>query len=90
MDMVNSIADMSIAMAGNQLMTNVSTAVLDMTMDTYQEQAAHQSPCAEDQQHYGCRRTQQSPFHDTTSVAGTSAVLLVKSSPSMNSCIRVQ
>lgn len=40
MDMVNSIADMSIAMAGNQLMTNVSTAVLDMTMDTYQEQAA--------------------------------------------------
>lgn len=34
MDMVNSIADMSIAMAGNQLMTNVSTAVLDMTMDT--------------------------------------------------------
>ena len=39
MDMVNSIADMSIAMAGNQLMTNVSTAVLDMTMDTYQEAA---------------------------------------------------
>ena len=38
MDMVNSIADMSIAMAGNQLMTNVSTAVLDMTTDTYQGQ----------------------------------------------------
>lgn len=39
MDMVSSIADMSVAMAGNQLMTNVSTAVLDMTMDTYKEQA---------------------------------------------------
>ena len=30
---------MSIAMAGNQLMTNVSTAVLCMTLDTYQEHA---------------------------------------------------
>ena len=51
---------------------------------------AHQSPCAEDQQHYGCRRTQQPPLHDAASVAGTSAVLLARSSPSMNSCIRVQ
>ena len=51
---------------------------------------AHQSPCAEDQQRYGCRRTQQPPFHDMASVAGTSAVLSAKSSPLMNVCIRVQ
>lgn len=38
MDMINSIADMSIEMANNKLMTNVSMAVLDMTLDTYQEQ----------------------------------------------------
>jgi len=38
MDMVESIADLSVAMAQNRLVSNVSTAILDKTMDTWKEQ----------------------------------------------------
>ena len=38
MDMVGSIADLSVAMAQNRLVSNVSTAILDKTMDRWKEQ----------------------------------------------------
>ena len=39
MDMIGSIADYSMMMSQNQLMTNVSTEVLSMTLDSFQSQA---------------------------------------------------
>lgn len=38
MDMVESIANLSVAMSQNRLVSNVSTAILDKTMDTWKEQ----------------------------------------------------
>ena len=40
MDMIGSIADYSVMMSQNQLMTNVSTEVLSMTLDSLQGQAS--------------------------------------------------
>lgn len=40
MDMIGSIADYSMMMSQNQLMTNVSTEVLSMTLDSFQGQAS--------------------------------------------------
>lgn len=40
MDMIGSIADYSMMMSQNQLMTNVSTEVLSMTLDSFQSQAS--------------------------------------------------
>ena len=40
MDMIGSIADYSVMMSQNQLMTNVSTEVLSMTLDSFQGQAS--------------------------------------------------
>ena len=40
MDMVESIANLSVAMSQNRLASDVSTAMLDKTMDTWKEQGA--------------------------------------------------
>ena len=40
MDMVGSIANLSVTMSQNQLASDVSTAMLDKTMDTGKEQGA--------------------------------------------------
>lgn len=40
MNMVNDITSLSTPMSQNQLMTNVSTAVLDMALDTFEGQAS--------------------------------------------------
>lgn len=40
MDMIGSIADYSMMMSQNQLMTNVSTEILSMTLDSFQGQAS--------------------------------------------------
>ena len=40
MNMIGSIADLSVAMAQNRLASDVSTAMLDKTMDTWKEQGA--------------------------------------------------
>ena len=40
MDMVGSIANLSVAMSQNRLASDVSTAMLDKTMDTWKEQGA--------------------------------------------------
>ncbi|MCI7062061.1 MAG: YjfB family protein [Lachnospiraceae bacterium] len=39
MDMIGSIADYSMTMSQSQLLTNVSTKVLDMALDSFQGQA---------------------------------------------------
>ena len=40
MDIIGSIADYSMMMSQNQLMTNVSTEVLSMALDSFQGQAS--------------------------------------------------
>ena len=40
MDMVGSIANLSVVMSQNRLASDVSTAMLDKTMDTWKEQGA--------------------------------------------------
>ena len=40
MDMIGSIADYSMMMSQNQLMTNVSTEILSKTLDTFEGQAS--------------------------------------------------
>lgn len=40
MNMVNNITSLSTPMSQSQLMTNVSTAVLDMALDTFEGQAS--------------------------------------------------
>lgn len=40
MDMIDSIANLSVSMSQQTLMTNISTAVLDMTLDSFEGQAS--------------------------------------------------
>lgn len=38
--MIDSIANLSVSMSQQKLMTNISTAVLDMTLDSFEGQAS--------------------------------------------------
>lgn len=40
MDMIDNIANLSVSMSQQTLMTNISTAVLDMTLDSFEGQAS--------------------------------------------------